>query len=93
MICMINYITHDHRRNKEGVESGFVAAITIYGSVSYLNGNKSPFPDSGMYVKTVYIDKSGYGTVEFKIPKSLYDKLLVERFIIAFHIPIEKTLK
>lgn len=74
--CTIDYVTHEHRSNKEGVEGGFVAAIRGYGPVSYLNGNKSPFPNSDTYVKTVYIDKSGYGTVEFKMPKSLYEKTL-----------------
>lgn len=74
--CSIKYYTHEHRRDQDGVEGGFIAAIKAYGPVSYLNGNESPFPDSGMYVQTVYIDKSGYGTVEFKMPKSLHEKTL-----------------
>lgn len=91
--CTIKYLTYEHFSGKEGAEGGFVAAIRAFGPVHYLNGSNSPFDESGPFVKTVYIDKSGSGTFTLDMPKSLYEKTLKDNVYFSVESPNAETIK
>lgn len=70
--CNIKYKTLDLRTMKYGTYGGFEAVVWTEPGVSYLNGGISPFDD--VYpVTTIWVDESGSGSFQLKMPKSLYD--------------------
>lgn len=71
----IKYTTSDQRTMERGTYGGFEAAVWTYPGVSYLNNGASPFDDS-YPVLTIWVDESGSGTFDFKMPKSLYEKIM-----------------
>ena len=69
--CMINYTTYDGRTTEKGTYGGFEAAVWTLFKDNYYNDD-SPF-DGNYPVTTIWVDESGSGTFQLKMPKSLYD--------------------
>ena len=72
--CNIKYVTYDGRTTEKGTYGGFEAAVWTNTSVSYLNDG-SPFDDN-YPVTTIWVDESGSGSFQLKMPKSLYDNTM-----------------
>lgn len=69
--CNIKYITYDGRTTEKGTYGGFEAAIWTLFKDNYYNDD-SPFDDN-YPVYTIWVDESGSGSFQLKMPKSLYD--------------------
>lgn len=72
--CNIKYITYDGRTTEKGTYGGFKASVWTYPTVSYLNDG-SPFDDN-YPVYSIWVDESGSGSFQLKMPKSLYENTL-----------------
>ena len=73
----VDYYTVDGNTNTYYAYGGFPAVVWTLGPREYANNNDSPF-DQGYYFAcyTFWVDESGKGTFEFKVPQSLYEKTL-----------------
>ena len=69
--CTINYTTYDGRTTEKGTYGEFEAAVWTFPTVSYLNDG-SPF-DGNYPVTTIWVDESGSGSFQLKMPKSMYE--------------------
>lgn len=69
--CNIKYVTYDTRTTEKGTYGGFEAAVWTYFKYNYYNDD-SPFDDN-YPVTTFWVDESGSGSFQLKMPKSLYD--------------------
>ena len=69
--CNIKYVTYDGRTTEKGTYGGFEAAIWTLFKDNYYNDD-SPFDDN-YPVYTIWVDESGSGSFQLKMPKSLYD--------------------
>ena len=69
--CTINYTTSDQRTHEKGTYGEFEAAVWTLFKDNYYNDD-SPF-DGNYPVTTVWVDESGSGSFQLKMPKSLYD--------------------
>lgn len=69
--CNIKYVTYDGRTTEKGTYGGFKASVWTYPTVSYLNDG-SPFDDN-YPIYTIWVDESGRGSFQLKMPKSLYE--------------------
>ena len=73
----VDYYTIDGNTNTYYAYGGFPAVVWTLGPREYANNNDSPF-DQGYYFAcyTFWVDESGKGTFEFKMPRSLYEKTI-----------------
>lgn len=72
----VDHCTHDSPSDTYYPLGGFPAVVWILGP-RYSNNYNSPF-DHGYYFAcyTFWVDQSGKGTFEFKMPQSLYEKTI-----------------
>ena len=69
--CTINYTTSDQRTHEKGTYGEFEAAVWTLFKDSTLSID-SPFDDN-YPVTTIWVDESGSGSFQLKMPKSLYE--------------------
>ena len=72
--CNIKYVTYAQRTGKLGTYGGFEAAVWTLFADNRVNDD-SPFDDN-YPVYTIWVDESGSGSFQLKMPKSLYEKTL-----------------
>ena len=72
--CNIKYVTYDTRTTEKGTYGGFEAAVWTLFADNRVNDD-SPFDDN-YPIYTIWVDESGSGSFQFKMPKSLYDGTL-----------------
>lgn len=69
--CTINYTTSDQRTHEKGTYGEFEAAVWTLFADNIVNDD-SPFDDN-YPVYTIWVDESGSGSFQLKMPKSLYE--------------------
>ena len=72
--CNIKYVTYDTRTTEKGTYGGFEAAVWTLFADNRVNDD-SPFDDN-YPVTTIWVDESGSGSFQLKMPKSLYENTL-----------------
>ena len=72
--CNIKYVTYHGPTASFGTYGGFKASVWTFPSVYYLNDG-SPFDDN-YPVYSIWVDESGSGSFQLKMPKSLYENTL-----------------